>query len=285
MFYGMVVKRACTIGWALVGLIVAAMIAQGRFGATSLADPEDAFGFACRHLLFPGGLGLLIASILAANMSTCSAFMVDSAALFTQGFYRKYVAPDRPDRHYLLVGRISGVAIALAGVAYAYLFIERVLYAFLLTETLATYMGICVLGGVVWRRANRWGALASLVVALATNFTLYWLEGKRLDSWDAGVFSIALAAGTAALIVVSLATRPEPAEKIKVFYDNLHKSADPPGESQGELLLVNALNPKRGARGKGFFHAYRDDLRGFGVGWVISFALVAVMWVLLVWFR
>src|SRR5215211_8526106 len=41
MFYGNFVKRVCTVGWALVGLIVAAMVAQGR-GTVPLADPEDA---------------------------------------------------------------------------------------------------------------------------------------------------------------------------------------------------------------------------------------------------
>ena len=66
MFYGNFVKRVCTVGWALVGLIVAAMIAQGRGDATALADPENAFGFACRQLLFPGALGLMIAAVLAA---------------------------------------------------------------------------------------------------------------------------------------------------------------------------------------------------------------------------
>src|SRR4029453_16297944 len=41
MFYGNFVKRVCTVGWALVGLIVAAMIAQGRADATLLGDPEN----------------------------------------------------------------------------------------------------------------------------------------------------------------------------------------------------------------------------------------------------
>ena len=108
MLYGNMVKRVCTVGWALVGLIVAAMIAQGHGDAAALGDPENAFGFACRQLLFPGALGLMIASILAANMSTCSAFLVDSGALFTEGLYRQRLAPDRPDRHYLWVGRVSG---------------------------------------------------------------------------------------------------------------------------------------------------------------------------------
>ncbi len=61
MFYGNFVKRVCTVGWALVGLIVAAMVAQGKGDAALLSDPENAFGFACRQLLFPGALGLMIA--------------------------------------------------------------------------------------------------------------------------------------------------------------------------------------------------------------------------------
>jgi Na+/proline symporter len=201
-FYGNYVKRICTVGWALVGLMVAAMIATGSFGADSLSDPEDAFGFACRHLLFPGGLGLLVASILATNMSTCSAFMVDSGALFTQGFYRRYVTARRTEHHYLWVGRTSGLLITLLGVVYALLLIERVLYSFLLTETMATYMGISILGGMIWTRANRWGALASLVVAMGANFTLYYLRGESLDHWDANVFFTSLSLGVLSLVVV-----------------------------------------------------------------------------------
>src|SRR5206468_8688267 len=144
MFYGNFVKRVCTVGWALVGLIVAAMIAQGHGDAAMLQDPENAFGFACRQLLFPGTLGLLIASVLAANMSTCSAFLVDSGALFTEGLYRRRLVPNRSDRHYLWVGRISGFAITMVGVLYTLFLIQNVLYTFLLTETLATFMGISV---------------------------------------------------------------------------------------------------------------------------------------------
>ena len=94
--YGTFVKRFCTVGWALVGLMAAALIARGSFGVKALADPEDAFGFACRHFLFPGGVGLLVASVLATNMAGCSAFMVDSGALFTNNLYRKHFAPSRP---------------------------------------------------------------------------------------------------------------------------------------------------------------------------------------------
>ena len=271
MLYGNLVKRVCTVGWALVGLIVAAMIAQGHAGASALTDAENAFGFACRQLLFPGALGLLIASILAANMSTCSAFLVDSGALFTEGLYRQRLNPGRPDRHYLWVGRFSGFAITMLGVLYALYLIQSVLYTFLLTETLATFVGIGVLGGIVWRRANRWGALASLLSALATNFALYAATGQRLDHWDANVFLAALLAGIGALVIVSLLTRPEPADKIESFFGRLATSSD--DERSRPLLLVNLLHLRRRSEGR-LWHAYREDLGGFLFGWAIVVVLV-----------
>jgi len=274
MLFGNFVKRVCTVGWALVGLIVAAMIAQGHGSAAVLGDPENAFGFACRQLLFPGALGLLIASILAASMSACSAYMIGSGALFTEGLYRRHLSPHHSDRHYLWVGRISGFAITMLGVLYAVFLVKRVLYTFLLTETLATFVGISVLGGIVWPRANRWGALASLLSALATNFLLYYLTGQRLDYWDANVFLAALLVGIVALVAVSLLTSPEPAESIDSFFGRLQTSSDDAAGTHHPLLLVNALHPSRAAAGRGW-RAFSEDLGGLAVGCVLVVVLVA----------
>jgi Na+/proline symporter len=281
MLMGNMVKRVCTVGWALVGLVVAAMVAQGHASAAALGDPENAFGFACRLLLAPGALGLMIAAILAANMSTCSAFLVDAGALLTEGLYRRRLAPGRADRHYLLVGRLSGLAVTLMGVLYAIFLIESVLYTFLLTETLATFIGISVLGGIIWRRANRWGAIASLIGSLATNFLLYWWTGERLDYWDPNVFLAALAVGIAALVIVSLATNPEPGAAMRSFYERLDTPSDGPAGPTRPLLLVNLLTPRRGAGGRGWA-AYREDISGFGLGWLMVVVLVGgTAWFLL----
>ena len=282
--YGTFVKRFCTVGWAMVGLMVAAFVARGTFGARALQDPEAAFGFACRHLLFPGGIGLLIACVLAANMASCSAFMVDSGALFTRNFYRKYFVPAAGDAHYLLVGRLSGLVITLGGVLYALFLIQRVLYSFLLTETMATYVGIAVMGGVLWPRANRWGAVSSMAAAAVTNFAAYYARGQRLDSWDPNVFLLALSVGIVTLVGVSLLTPPEPRAALDSFYERLQTPTAGPAETAAkegrQLLLVNLFRLRRGAGGYGFLHAYRTDLRGFAAGWIIAAALIGAVWLL-----
>ena len=296
-FWGNYVKRVCTVGWALVGLMVAVMLARGTFGATSLADSEEAFGFACRHLLFPGSLGLLIACVLAANMSTSSAFMVSSGALFTEGIYRRHLVSGRPDAHYLLVGRLSGLAISLLGVAYAYFLIDRVLHAFLLTETMATYMGVGLLGGVIWPRANRWGALASVIAAYATNFGAAHALGRRFDHWDPDVFAWSLLAGVVALVVVSLLTPSEPAAEQADLRRRLETPTELPGregdpvadpaaaaaaaEAGRRSVMVDLLDLRTASHGRGW-RAYREDLVGFLASWGWVLGLLGAFWL---WLR
>jgi len=292
--YGTFVKRFCTLGWALTGLVAAALVARGTFGVKSLPDAESAFGFACRHLLFPGGKGLLVACLLAANMAACSAYMVSAGALFTRNFYGRYLVRGRSDRHYLWVGRMSGLGITLLGVLYALFLIEKVLNAFLLTETLATYVGIAVLGGIFWRRANRWGALAGIIAAVAANFSLYAMLGQRFDHWDPNVFLAALLAGCAAFAGVSLATPAEPAPVLDEFFRRLRTPShiDPAAAPdaaevereaarRGEQLLLNhLLHPRQGARGESLWRAYRADLRGFAAGWALALGMVALAWLI-----
>ena len=311
--HGTVIKRLCTIGWAIVGLMVAAMVARALFGTKALVDPEEAFGFACRHLLSTGFRGLLFASVMGASLACCSALMIDSGALFTQGFYRPRLARGKSDRHYLWVGRFSGLAAVLIAVVYAVFFIQKVLYSFLLMETMATYMGISLVAGIVWRRANRWGAASSVIVALLTNFSLYHLRHERLDSWDPNIFLTSLLAGTLSLVVVSLLTPPEHGTQVATFFTNLETPSDlgaEKAEGQGivtpvspegspgvadsaaelgrwaaergrQLLFVHLLHLRRGAYGVSFFQAYRDDLKGLVMGSALSGAIVLSLWLIL----
>ena len=278
MAAGNFVKRFCTIGWALSGVIVAAMLVQN---GGVLDDPEDAFGYATRELLFPGAVGLMIASVLAANMSTGSAFTVDGGALFTQNLYRRYITNDKPDRHYLNVGRVAGVTITILGVVFG-LFVDSVLQAFLFTETIAAFMGISLFGAISWRRANRWGALASLLCSSVTFFWLTWSDYGVLLQWEAANFGIALLVGFAALVVASLATAPESTDRTGPFYARLDRPTrlDPESgeevnvdEDGHDLLFVHLFNLRLSEGLGAFYRRFRIDVNGL----VLSFVVVAVL--------
>jgi Na+/proline symporter len=299
--YGTFVKRFCTVGWALVGLLVLALPLDSLQKSALQRDPELAFGLACHALLLPGLLGLLIACVLAANMSACSAFMVDSGALFTRGFYDRFIAPGRSDKHYLWVGRVSGLVITLLGVAYALFYVKSVLFSFLLTETLATYFGISLLGGLIWRRANRYGAAASFFTALAISFGAHALSHTRLDKFDPAVFGYSLVGGIFALIIVSVLTPPEDGNAGDLFlrlntpvelnHDQQivqNKSTEDEIEANhiaaergALLLLVNMLQLRKAAGHLPWTRAYRRDLTGFLVAWCIVAVMIGGAWLFL----
>jgi len=274
MTYGSIVKRFCTIGWAFTGLIVAAMLMRS---GDALADPEHAFGYACLHLLGPGWMGLMIACVLAANMSTCSNFMVNTGALFTRDVYRRYIRPDATDAQLLWMGRLSGLGLTLLGVIFA-LTVRHVLQAFLFTETIAALMGIMFLGGFLWKRANRHGAMAATVAAFGTYYALNYLatgQVRLVYKWTAAPFAWALLAGAAGLIVVSLLTRPEEEKRLAAFFDRMKPQ---PGEKGQELLLLDLPGWFRAGRWAGFWRRYREDVIGFVLGVISVAALIALAW-------
>ncbi len=286
--YGSMIKRFCTIGWALTGLIVAAMIAQQ---GTHLGDRESAFGYACLHLLTPGFTGLMVACILAANMSTCSNFMVNTGALFTKNFYSIYLRPQAQDQELLLVGRLSGFALTLLGVGFA-LGVDQVLDAFMFNETLPAFLGIAVMGGFLWRRANRYGAWAAVLASLATYYTINHQqtgEWHLVYKWLPGPYGWATLVGAAVFVVVSLVTPREDKERIDRFFDNMQRSTDNEGLPEGqpkplaadrgqELILLDLPGWFTAARWSNFWRRYREDVVGFVLAWLTVGLLVLAAW-------
>jgi len=157
---------------------------------------------------------------------------------------------------------------------------------------MATFVGISIYAGLIWDRANRWGAVAGMVTAATVNFSMYWARNGRLDAWDPNVFIVALAAGIGATIVVSLATPPEPTSARNSFFVRVNTPSI--GDNEGlpdepdraatardgrQLLITNLLHLRRGAAGFGI-RAYRVDLWGFVIGWTIVIVLVGCVWLL-----
>jgi Na+/proline symporter len=286
--FGSMVKRLVTIGWALTGLVVAALVIKNN---ATLSDPEMAFGYACSHLLVPGLVGLMLAAIVAANMSACSNFMVNTGALFTKNFYKKYFKPDASDRTILWMGRYSGLGLSALGVLFA-LSIKNVLNGFLFTETLAAFMGIIFLGGVIWKRANRYGAASAVIISLSVYYIVNLLTTGKLMlvyKWKPGPFGIAMLSGFFVFWLVSILTKPEDKYKIDSFFDNMRRKSDatvpgpdgrkPLAEDTGDDLLLLDL-PGWGSkeRSRNFFRRYREDLVGFFLSWAVVGLLILLAW-------
>ncbi len=284
--YGNFVKRLVTIGWALTGLVVAALVIQTD---VQLSDPEHAFGYAASTLLAPGLTGLMVACILAANMSSCSNFMVNLGALFTKDIYQPYFRSDATDAQLLQAGRLSGLGLTLAAVLFA-LLIENVLSAFLFVETMAAFVGIMIFGGIMWKRANRQGALAAVLVAYGLYYLLNYLSTGELlliYRWQPAPFGWAMLAGFVTLVGVSLLTPAEDPARVEAFFQRMRQLSpadqpdgqSPEAEDHGQgLILLDVGTWFQAERWQNFWVRYREDALGFILAWGFVGALVLIAW-------
>ncbi len=161
MIGGMFFKRFLMIFWALAGLL-----AVGLFRG-QLHDPDLIWGYMTLRLLFPGAIGLMLAGILAANMSTLSATSVTYAALFIRNLYQPFVSP-KSDRHLINVGRVV-IAATMAGGIGAAIFVGNLLDLFKYFISMPAVFGASIWLGFIWRRLTKWAVIIQIFVC----FTIY----------------------------------------------------------------------------------------------------------------
>lgn len=233
---GNFLKRICTIAWTLTG--VAAIAYFAKIGLEDV-NPDNVFGeVAFRFLpsILPGLLGLFLAGLLASVMSSCDAFMITSAGLFTENLY-KPISPHRSKTHYLWVARISSLTVVAAGVWFAYS-LEDVVKGLEIFWKVSPMLGIAFWLGLFWRRMTSAGAWASTAAAIfvwwltTQAFFIQWVaslpasESLRLIFVKNGAAEIYLpwqmilylTAGAATGIVVSLLTPKPNREKLERYY-------------------------------------------------------------------
>jgi len=206
-------------------------------------------------------LGVFIASLLAAIMSSCDSFMIAASALFTENLYRP-ARPNEATAHYLWVGRIASLVIVAGGMAFAF-WLPGVIAGLMIWLKVAPMMGIAFWLGLFWRGATAAGAWASTITGFSAwwlstqQFFIDWLSGFSFaESWRLVVeekgqlvmydpwgilFYLVLATGVG--IVVSLMTRPVEKNRLDQFY-NLTRTPIQPGETlEQPCTLPSGVEP------------------------------------------
>jgi solute:Na+ symporter, SSS family len=172
MIGGMFFKRFIMIFWALTGLLAIALYA-GR-----LHDPDLIWGYMTMDLLFPGAIGLMMAGILSAQMSTLSAGSVSYSALFIRNLYQPFVKP-KSERHLVNVGRAT-VGVTLIGGVGTAMFIGNLLDLFKYFISLPAVFGAAIWLGFIWRRVTRAAVIAQVFIC----FVIYALVPNLFQSLD-----------------------------------------------------------------------------------------------------
>ena len=183
----------------------------------------------------PVGLkGILLAGLLAAFMSTFSAFVNSGPAYIVNDIYKKYYKPEASDRHYVKASHISSFLVVLLGVIMG--FFADSINSITLWITSALYGGYIAANFLkwVWWRLNGWGyfwgMLSGLIIA-----TLQFILGYNSENFAEGsiwfelanipaiyLFPIIFGFSLLGLLLGTLLTPPTNPETLKAFYTNVH---------------------------------------------------------------
>ena len=155
LVFGNYLKRFTTIMWGFTGVV--AFVLFGNL----VSDPDMIWGYATSQLLGPGFVGLMIACLLAAAMSSADAFMICGSALFTHNLYRP-LFPNKNDKHYVLVGRVVSAGMILGAIALS-LYFNNVLSLIKYIWQLPVIFGAVFWVSIMWRRVTTPAALITVV--------------------------------------------------------------------------------------------------------------------------
>lgn len=153
-----------------------------------LDNGEMAYVSIALQLLPEGVMGIMLAAMFAATMSSLSSEYNVMASVITGDIYQRLIRPDAKGRELMLVARSTTLLVGIL-VIFGALFVGVFGGAFeaskLFTGLFAVPLVIPVIFGVLLKRANASGAILSLVLGVCTGLVLNYLPDI---SWQAATF-------------------------------------------------------------------------------------------------
>lgn len=195
--------------WVLVAL--AALVLY-----PNLEDPELGYPMLMLDFLPVGILGLVVASLVAAFMSTVSTQINWGASYLTNDLYQRFLHPDATQAELVAAGRMASVLIAMLGAAAAF-FADSVATVFRLVIAIGTGPGVVLILRWFWWRINAWAELAAMLAGFLAGVLTTVVPVLVVD--DFGLRLVLITLFTAAVwISVMYLTKPESPETLERFY-------------------------------------------------------------------
>jgi SSS family solute:Na+ symporter len=136
--------------------------------------------------LGPGWLGLVVASIIAAYMSTIGTHLNWGSSYLVNDFYRRFLNPKASEHEFVVVGRVCTVTLMVFAGLLALYFLKDATQAFDVLLLTGAGSGLIYLMRWFWWRINAWTELAAMVVATVNAVVLVFVVN---DLWLANTFA------------------------------------------------------------------------------------------------
>lgn len=167
-------------------------------------------------------LALLTMGFLAACMSCTSTFATSGASCISRDLVQRHIKPGATMKEMLTVNRVL-VVVMIATSAFIALNLDSIMEAVIIATVIGTTSYFFpIIGGLFWKRATKWGALAALIVGGGTqvaliSYEIFWLH-QSLDTISPFLTEHGVLVGLtlSAIIFVGVSIATPPTERIRL---------------------------------------------------------------------
>ena len=203
-----------------------------------------------------GLLGLVLASLVAAYMSTISTHLNWGSSYIVNDFYKQQINPHASEKKLVAVGRISTVVLMICSALLA-LVLQNALQLFDVILMFGAGTGLIFILRWFWWRINAWSEIAAMfssgIISIIINFTSVgvFLFGSKsvvgvLPDWSR--FPMVVLITTFIWVLVTFLTQPESKEVLRNFYQKIQPGG--PGWSKviedAKSDNIDIVNDKEG---------------------------------------
>ncbi|MGJ8659339.1 sodium:solute symporter family protein [Cellulophaga fucicola] len=233
--------------WILVAL--ASIVVYPDIASISEAFPNIAADKLGHDLAYPamltklpsGLLGLVLASLIAAYMSTISTQLNWGSSYIVYDFYKQQVNPNASEKKLVAVGRISTVILMVLSACLA-LLMQNAMEVFDMLLLFGAGTGLIFILRWFWWRINAWTEIAAMFASGALSIILKVTPvGNYLFAAETGVFPdwfqipFVMLVTTIIWVAATFMTKPESKEVLNSFYKKIQ-----PGGPGWEKVVVDA---------------------------------------------
>lgn len=183
---------------------------------------ELTFIAAIPRFLPPGLSGLMLASLIAALMSTVDTHMNWGASYLVNDLYRRFFVADQADSHYVVVSKLLMLATVVLAALLSVLFLDNIQAANELLVSIGAGAGLVYIMRWFWPRINAWSELASMLGALVSSQVLSRMNapfaGLSPDDQMAAKLLANIALTTLIWLAVTFLTPAEDEATLRTFY-------------------------------------------------------------------
>lgn len=216
--------------WPWIITALCAMIVLPELRGASAAGLESAYP-RMLAILPKGILGLMVASLFAAYMSTIESILNLAGSYLLNDFYKPFIKTSGTEKHYVLAGRLMVVLVAVLGTGFSFI-LGSVRMGWALIMELSGGIGLVLLLRWYWWRINAWSEISALTASglmaiylkidpgsfLAAGLTRFFQNlGFKVDPWALNIILI-VAFTTVVWITVTLLTPADSQAKLLAFY-------------------------------------------------------------------